>query len=213
MKKLRVTPGAALLPAAICVSGAWEFAALIAVAVLVHELGHYAALRLCGGEAGLVRVGFPGVTMEYGGLSYGGEAITAMAGPGASLALASAAALAGRMFGLDALYRLAGLSLIFAVFNLLPIYPLDGGRALFCAVAYIFGLSAAENTRSALSAALTAALLFAGALLTRASGNPTLLIAALWLASDALRRRANSRRAQKDMYLHSPPRVIYLRVP
>ncbi|MDR2615250.1 MAG: site-2 protease family protein [Oscillospiraceae bacterium] len=189
MKKLRVSPAAALLPAAVYICGAWELAALTAIAVLAHELGHYAALRLCGGSVGVVRVGLMGVSMEYGGLSYGGEVITAMAGPGASVVLAAAAALFGRVFEIDTAYRLAGLSLVFALFNLLPVFPLDGGRALYSAAAYIFGLRAAETARSALTAAITAALIFFGAVLARASGNPTLLIAALWIAVNALPRK------------------------
>jgi stage IV sporulation protein FB len=190
MKKLRVDLAAALLPAAAYILGAWELACLTAAAVLIHELGHYAALRLCGGELGSVRIGLTGVAMEYSGLGYGGEVITALSGPMAGVALAAAAAAFGRIFGVDAAYRLAGLSLIFSLFNLLPLFPLDGGRALFCALAFVFGLRAAEITRSSLTAALTAALIFFGVVLTRVSGNPTLLIAALWIAGANMPRRA-----------------------
>ncbi|MDR0445856.1 MAG: site-2 protease family protein [Oscillospiraceae bacterium] len=186
---LRVTPAAALLPAIIFILGAWELALLCAVAVLIHELGHYAALRLCGGTAGEIRICLTGVAMEYDNLSYGGEIITAMAGPVASLVLALISSLFGRIFGVDSAYRLAGLSLIFAVFNMLPVFPLDGGRAVFAAVAYLFGIDAAETTRSVLTAAFGTALIFFGAVLLRVSGNPTLLLAAACLVGGAVRAR------------------------
>ena len=159
--------------------------ALTAVAVLVHELGHYVSLRLCGGEVSCIRISLLGAAMDYTNLSYNGEVIAGLCGPAASIMLALFAALSGRVFAHEPSTHLAGLSLILGVFNLLPAFPLDGGRALFGTVAQLLGLHAAELSRRLVTLLVIAILLVLGAYLLVRTRNPTLAAAAIWLGYNA----------------------------
>lgn len=97
----------------------WVAAAVLAAAV--HELCHYLAIAALGGKVGRIAVGSGGAAMELGCLSLVRELLAAAAGPVGSLSLM----LMGRFFP-----RLALCGLVQGLFNLLPIYPLDGGRIL-----------------------------------------------------------------------------------
>lgn len=98
----------------------------------LHELAHYTAVRLSGGRLLRLRVSLTGGTMELDQrypLTYGGELAAILAGPAANLALALICARLGRFW--EVLFLSSGINLALGVFNLLPICPLDGGRALF----------------------------------------------------------------------------------
>lgn len=97
----------------------WVAAAVLAAAV--HELCHYLAIAALGGQVGRIAVGPGGAAMELDALNPVRELLAAAAGPVGSLSLT----LMGRFFP-----RLALCGLVQGLFNLLPIYPLDGGRIL-----------------------------------------------------------------------------------
>lgn len=103
----------------------WLLAAV--TAALFHELCHGAAVLALGGTLGAIQLGGRGATMEVGGLSIGRELLAAAAGPLGSLGLL----LFSRFFP-----RLSLCGLVQGLYNLLPIYPLDGGRMLFCLVRF-----------------------------------------------------------------------------
>jgi Zn-dependent protease len=116
-------------------------AALLAVAfslayfasVLVHELAHALAARALGVPTAEIRLFvFGGVARIRGEpAEAGGEALMAMAGPLASVTLAGLLALAAdatRGSAADLLGLLFAGNLVLAAFNLLPGFPLDGGR-------------------------------------------------------------------------------------
>ena len=67
------------------------------------------------------------------GLSYGQEAAAALAGPAVNLTLALALC---RLPGGE---LWAGLNLVLACFNLLPVGRLDGGRVLRCLLSWLLG--------------------------------------------------------------------------
>lgn len=90
-------------------------------AVILHEFGHCLALSILKVPILRFRLTLCGATLETGTMSYPQELLCALAGPMVNLALVATA----RFFP-----RFATLSLGLALFNLLPIFPLDGGRAL-----------------------------------------------------------------------------------
>lgn len=103
--------------------GAWL------LAVLVHEACHYMAVRICGGSVSRICVGAAGARMDIWGLGYWQEVFCALAGPLGGLLLLFTA----RWFPRTAVCALAQ-----TLFNLLPVYPLDGGRAIRSVVFALF---------------------------------------------------------------------------
>lgn len=93
-------------------------------AALTHELGHLAALWMVGGRLRRLRLGFCDLCMDISPLPPLRELLTILAGPLANLLCTCAL---GRMVP-----NFAVLSLLLAAYNLLPLRPLDGGRALYC---------------------------------------------------------------------------------
>lgn len=157
----------------------------------LHELGHYAAVRALGGRVLLLRLTASGGNMELDRrrpLTYGGELCSILAGPAVNLALALAAAQIGRQW--ETMYLLAGLSLSLGWFNLLPVYPLDGGRALFLILSGFLPAPLAGKVTKGCSMVLTAVLLAAGGtLLRQGDGNLTLLAMGGWLLLGLVRRQ------------------------
>lgn len=97
----------------------WLLAAVAAAGV--HELCHWAAVRMLGGRVDALRLGALGASMEAELPGAGKQALAILAGPGGSLALLAFA---------KQCPRLAVWGLVQGLFNLLPLRGLDGGRAL-----------------------------------------------------------------------------------
>ncbi len=102
-------------------------------AALFHEICHGIAIVLCGGEISRLRLGRSGAVMEISKLPPKQEWLCAMAGPLGSGLL---------VLLLPYFPRVAFCATVHCVYNLLPIYPLDGGRALRCALS-----KCTENTK------------------------------------------------------------------
>lgn len=91
------------------------------IASLFHELCHYAALRFSGCRLFRIQIGINGTVMDTDLFGNTKEILCALSGPAGSLLLI----LTGRWFP-----RLAVCGLFQCAYNLIPIYPLDGGRAV-----------------------------------------------------------------------------------
>ena len=97
----------------------WCAAAFLAAAL--HELCHFAAVRLCGGEVRGIRFSAGGAVMEAGLMSPGKRLTCILAGPvGGTLPV-----LLIRFFP-----RLGLCAMVLSAYNLLPLPGLDGENAL-----------------------------------------------------------------------------------
>ena len=120
---IRLQPSALILMAALILLLPldWLLAAVFAAAA--HEFGHLAAIKAFNRHPVSVSVGMLGATIHTGPLTGTAEFLCAAAGPWASLML---------LFLCRLFPKLALCGLLQGMFNLIPLYPLDGGRMLFC---------------------------------------------------------------------------------
>lgn len=172
--RVRITGGFALLAAWFALANGWEPLATVLGAAAVHEAGHWLVLRCQGAAVTGLRLSVLGAAMETDGgrLSYGGELAAVLAGPGANLL----AALALTAVGKGRWPAAAGANLVLCAFNLLPIRPLDGGRALYLLASWAAGPAAGEAAgRWAGSVTALALAALIGAVIWRTGGSLWLL--------------------------------------
>ncbi len=105
----------------------WVLSAVLAAAV--HEGGHLLGVFLADGKIRRMKIGFAGAELESTPLTPGWELLAILAGPVASFSV---------LFLRSWLPKAAICGLAQGCFNLLPFYPLDGGRALECICGMVF---------------------------------------------------------------------------
>ncbi|GLK84060.1 site-2 protease family protein [Ancylobacter defluvii] len=172
---------------------AWEgvaFVALLFLCVLLHEFGHIFAARRYG-------VKTPEVTLwPFGGIARleripekpSEELVVALAGPAVNVVIALVLILAlGGTTGVEhlenienpqigLLAKLAGANIFLVVFNLIPAFPMDGGRVLRALLAMRMGHAQATQMAASIGQALAIGLGFLGIF-----GNPMLIIIAVFV--------------------------------
>ena len=125
--------------------------AAILTAAALHELGHLAVMRYYGVSVKRFRLTALGAELDaptLARLPYGRELIITLAGVTVNLFCAILLALLG----------FAGAHLVLAAFNLLPVVPLDGARALCLALSFFLGPTAGDRVTAAVSLACSLAL-------------------------------------------------------
>jgi len=170
---------------------------LIFGCVLLHELGHALAARRYGIRTRDI------VLLPIGGIARlermpekpGQEIVVALAGPAVNVVLAVLirllagpirAGVAGLDFGGGALAVLFSVNVAMLLFNLIPAFPMDGGRVLRGALA--FRMPYARATRIAVAIGQSLALGFG--LLGLIAGQPMLMFVALFVFLAAGEERA-----------------------
>jgi stage IV sporulation protein FB len=106
------------------------------VSVLLHELGHVLMGRIFGSNGQIVLMAFGGLALGATAVRYRWQRILVLfAGPGIQLLMVPAlffGVLSSHQIGnpllVHALRFLLGINLVWPIFNLLPIWPLDGGQ-------------------------------------------------------------------------------------
>lgn len=172
-----VSPFAFLMGALLLLTLPLPWLAAAVAAAGIHEAGHLLAIRLLGADARKIQVGPTGAKIHTAFSEPWRELLCAAAGPAASLLLL----LAIRWFP-----RTAVCGLVQSTYNLLPIYPLDGGRMLFCVLE---GMAPGKAEKITLVAGQgTGCLLLAGALaaLLRRQPGIALLLGVTAVRSGAL---------------------------
>ena len=153
----------------------WGLALALALfgSVLLHELAHSAyALRTGGRVRAITLLPIGGVAeLEEPPARPGQEAVMAFVGPATSLLLGAAflaalrATLGLRSFELRfALYYLGTINLSLGVFNLLPAFPMDGGRILRGLLARKMGPARATRIAAGVGKLFAAAFVLLGLL-------------------------------------------------
>lgn len=180
---IRISGGLILLAAWFVLANGWEPLATVLGAAAVHELGHWAVLRALGAEVTGFRLNVLGAVLETDSrrLSYGGELAAVLAGPAGNLL----AALVLTALGKGRWPAAVGANLVLCAFNLLPVRPLDGGRALYLLASWTAGPAAGETAvrwAGGVTAAALAALI--AWVMLRTGGSlwllPTLLASVYW---------------------------------
>ena len=133
----------------------WVGAAILAAGF--HELCHWMALCLTGVPVRSLRIRAGGAVLETGPMEPRQELWSALAGPAGSLLLLTLV----RRFP-----RIASCGGIQGLFNLLPVYPLDGGRALRCLLKFRYSEQSAGHIAGVAENLTLAAIVGAGAALS-----------------------------------------------
>ncbi len=188
----------------------WDSQGLVPMALLactLHELGHLGMIRAVGGRVRLIRLTAVGAEMAVDRpLGYWQEGAAALAGPGVNLLLALVFCCWswGRTF--------AGLNLALAIFNLIPIGSLDGGRTLYCALSLLTGPDWARRMGETLDLICAGALLGMGVLLAGTVGNITMLLAALWIIGMIFRGKSHHSPAIRTCHQGRKPVKLKVRL-
>ena len=118
---VHITPEACIAGAAIVLLVPLPLASAWILAAVWHELCHCLALKLCDKHIHEIVIGHNGAEMKTELLANTESVLCALAGPAGGFSL---------MLLVDFFPLLSLSGLLQSAFNLLPIYPLDGGRAL-----------------------------------------------------------------------------------
>ena len=179
--RVEVSPGALILAAWLNYVDDQGILPCALISCALHELGHLWALKLLRVPVKGIRITAVGAEiMMDGELSYWGELFAALAGPAVNLLLAAA------LCRLPGGGMAAGLNLVLACFNLLPVRGLDGGRALQCLLSLLFGVDFGSFAAQICSTLAVSAFCLFGLGLAARGGSVTLAITAAWLALPAL---------------------------
>ena len=146
----------------------------------MHECSHAAAIYLLGGRISRICIGGRGVTMETTGISGIREIICALAGPIGSILLLTVA---------PRFPRTAICGFVHGIYNLLPLFPMDGGRILRCILYSFFKPPIAGKILGWSQYAVIAVILILGAILSLRFGIMPLLIAFLIFKNNPLAKR------------------------
>ena len=185
------------------------FIALLFLCVLLHEFGHIFAARRYGMQTPDV------VLLPIGGVARleripeqpAQELVVALAGPAVNLVIAASsisrlaawcrAGASRSQSGHQPLARLLSANLFLALFNLIPAFPMDGGRVLRAFLAHRLRYARATQ----IAASLGQAAAFAFGLLGLLGGNPILVFIALfvYLAAASEAHAAQLRQVSRGM--------------
>lgn len=147
----------------------------ILVSVLFHELGHALTIKAFRfGPSLIILGGFGGVTINARSSRPWKEILISAAGPVASIILALILQAFYRTIPFlhtDPMFRslfplMIGVNFVWAIFNLFPIYPLDGGQILN-QIGRFFTSNARATRFSAISSLILAGLILAWSIYSR----------------------------------------------
>ena len=178
--KLEIRPVAFLVPAFLLLVLPWQWVVAAAVAAGVHELSHLLALKLTGGYVEKIIVGGSGAVIQATPMEAFRECICALAGPLGSVALL----LLYRQFP-----RTALCALVHGMYNLMPIFPMDGGRILRSILSLIMAPDKAQTAERWICR-VAAVLVLGGFFLAAMRYGPAVLFLGIWVILRNIRKNS-----------------------
>ncbi len=178
--------------------------------VVLHEMGHLAAARLLRVPVSSILLwplgGFTAVHLPPG--RFGAECFVALAGPAVHLLLALGLAGLGAPEDPQGVWGTVWrLNLLLGGFNLLPVFPLDGGRVLRGALA--LGLGEGPGTRLALQMGQAGALGIGGLAVWQLArqdiGGLVTMTVAMWLWGQAVQEAQRFARQDRLRWIPAAP--------
>ena len=147
LKALKLSTFASMLLMVWVYATIWglPFALGFVLLIFIHELGHALAMRQQGIPASApVFIPFVGAVIAMRGLPRNAyvEAIVALGGPALGSLAAAGCLAAGAATGRPLWYALASSGFLINLFNLIPIYPLDGGRVIGAVTRWLWAVGA-----------------------------------------------------------------------
>lgn len=168
-----------------------DTAALAVCAAVIHETGHLVCMLVCGERPS--EIFFAPFGMSITRLPRGSckrEVAIALAGPAANILAAAVLAVFMFVCRSSDLLKAVVVNIALAAFNLLPIEPLDCGRAVRYLLVSKFNTLRAERTAFVLGVVFLIPLSAMGFfVLIRSRYNVTLLIASVYLSWMLLKRK------------------------
>ena len=178
-RRFSISPWAVLLMAAVYFAAGIKAVLAVLISVVIHELGHSAAIKLFGGKVVSVRFDSSGLCMDSNGIeSAVGELIVLASGPAAGLIFA---AICSHYPENGFAVLLTAVGFVLTAYNLLPVYPLDGGRMVYTVLSGCIGRKKCADIMY-LIGIITGTIIAVCGLLSLAKDYGTaLLIAGVWL--------------------------------
>ena len=152
------------------------FAAVV-ISAVIHECFHIASIRIMGKEIHALQIGPRGAIIHTQIMSDKEELICALAGPLSGFFLIF-------FFKWTPVIALTGF--VHSLYNLLPIYPTDGGRILRCGMRLLFPCNVADKVQywtEVVTLSIISAVCAYGTVFLRLGIIPAILAAALLLKS------------------------------
>lgn len=166
-----------------------ELTGLILLAAILHEMGHLLVLRLAGAKVRRLDIGVSGAIMDAdtSRLTYGEELAAVLAGPMMNILAAGVCGI----WGGSSLF--IGANVVLCVFNLMPVRPLDGGRALYLLAVWIWDIERGERLAGTVGGITAMALaLVLSEVMYRSRGSLWLLPPAVWMMTVSVREFWNN---------------------
>lgn len=190
MPKIEIRPSFILILAGITLMLGVREAAMTLLAAALHELGHIAAIYLAGGRVQRFAVDGAGASIIFdGALTPLADAAVSLSGPALSALGAVAGAALYEYARVDSAVCFAGVSALFCVINMLPMSPMDGGRALGTLMRAVFGERVAGRVCEAVDILGVSAFFVLGLyVFAGGAGNVTPLLCAILLCDACCKR-------------------------
>lgn len=190
MKKISIEPTSFLIWAWLLFFLGPVFAVSYILAIVLHELGHFFVAKYRGYKLSKFSISSYGFSLSYfdQSLDYKDEILIALAGP--FFNLVSAFLMVGLWWIFPVAYffteAFVSISVVLALFNLLPAYPLDGGRIFIGIGSHFFDTKTAKKITIGVNLVLS--LLFFGLFVVFmfVNFNPTYMLFSFFLLSGVL---------------------------